>query len=442
MKRDDHQLIQQVLDGDATPDMFEGFQQRLRAEPELMELYGQYAMLYHSLSEEFEGGENPGVAMEHSRSRFFGISPWIVLPAVAALFGLAIWLKPWAALETTEDVAVATFSVDAVWRIDGSTRNLGGATAVSRGGVLNLEQGRAAISLEPSVTAVIEGPAELEFLSEFSVKLSKGRGFFHRGGTGGGLTVETPKLTAVDSGTEFGIQVNSEMPDELQVIQGKVHLVSTGGKESFDLSAGEAARVPSVGSAVRFAADGKSFARSLGRFLTVVSGPFVREQWRVAFGNPSVTGTRIEGANFAAYLKLPQPEPAGEGSVLLATVDVGKAPGGDFHTDGWAGMSFFSGSKEIVFFGDSFGPKPTWSLDVKQRSPVILPEHPVTGPRKVTFRYEARTGDVSLHEGGLPLKSAFCRGKLPVGTKFDEIRIGASAGAAIAVNSLVIRVGS
>ena len=33
----------------------------------------------------------------------------------------------------------------------------------------------------------------------------------------------------------------------------------------------------------------------------------------------------------------------------------------------------------------------------------------------------------------------FCAGKLPPGTRFDEIRIGASAGAALAVNSLHIR---
>jgi hypothetical protein len=57
----------------------------------------------------------------------------------------------------------------------------------------------------------------------------------------------------------------------------------------------------------------------------------------------------------------------------------------------------------------------------------------------VTLRYDARSGEVTLHEGGLPLADPFCTGKVPPGTRFDEIRIGASAGAALAVNSLHIR---
>lgn len=70
-----------------------------------------------------------------------------------------------------------------------------------------------------------------------------------------------------------------------------------------------------------------------------------------------------------------------------------------------------------------------------------MPEEPVVGPRAVTLRYDPRTGHVSLHSGGLPLSPPFCEGKIPAGTRFDKIRIGASAGAALTVNSLVIRVG-
>jgi hypothetical protein len=70
-----------------------------------------------------------------------------------------------------------------------------------------------------------------------------------------------------------------------------------------------------------------------------------------------------------------------------------------------------------------------------------VPEKPVVGPRAVTLRYDPRTGSVSLHDGGVPLRPPFCEGRIPAGTRFDEIRIGASAGAALTVNSLVIRVG-
>ena len=109
-----------------------------------------------------------------------------------------------------------------------------------------------------------------------------------------------------------------------------------------------------------------------------------------------------------------------------------------FHTDGWAGMSFFSKGTELLFFGDAYGPERTWSLDVKQRIPVILPGNPVLGAGKVTLRYDCKTGAVSLHQGSVPLGPAFCSGKLPTGVSFDEIRLGASSSAALTVRSLVI----
>lgn len=440
MKRADHKLIQQVLDGDMTQEAFAGFQQRMRAEPELAKLYGEYALLEHTLHEEIEGGHFTGADGTVS-SRRFGWGWLLALAAVVVLTAAAIRYQPWAANHSADDVAVVTFSVDAVWQIDGSTRNLGGATGVAKDCRLSLLQGRAGISLEPSVTAVIEGPAELTFLSGSAVHLARGSACFHRGGNGTGLTVTTPRLTAVDSGTEFGIQVPADGTDELHVREGKVQVSSKDLKQTVLLAAGDAAKVSNNGTIERLPSDGRRFATGIGRFRPVLSGPFIKADWRLEYGTPSISETRIEGVNYAAFLRLPEPEPSNDCSVLLATLETGKTSGADFHTDGWAGMSFFSKGSEVIFFGDSFGTRPTWSLDVKQRIPVIHPEHPVTGPGTVTLRYDLHTGDVSLHEGGVPLKAPFCVGRLPAGTRFDEIRIGASSGAALTVNSLLIRTG-
>lgn len=51
------------------------------------------------------------------------------------------------------------------------------------------------------------------------------------------------------------------------------------------------------------------------------------------------------------------------------------------------------------------------SLDAKQKTQVIIPEPPVVGARKVTLRDDRTTGEASLHDGGLPLKAAFCEAK-------------------------------
>lgn len=440
MKRNDHHLVQRVLDGDVTREAFDGFQQRLRDDPEFARLYEGYALLHHTLSEEYEDAHFDGRAMVPAR-RHRSIPAVVAAAALLALAAVLLWLQPWLHGKGEDDIAVVTFSVDAVWQIDGTSRNIGGATGVGKGCGLHLRQGRAGISLEPSVTAVIEGPADVEFLSENSLYLANGRGFFQRGGNGDGLTVTTPRLTAVDSGTEFGIEVPPNGPDELHVAKGRVRIVPKSGSDAVMLAAGDAARIPSSGAIMRFPSDGRHFADSLGRFHTVVSGPFKKSDWRMEFGNPSLSDNRIDGANFSAFLRLPRPEPSGGNTILLATLDVGKPAAGEFHTDGWAGMSFFSNGREVLFFGDSYGSKSTWSLDVKQHIPVILPEHPVAGPKVVTLRYDMRSGTVSLHEGGAPLKAPFCEGKLPAGIRFDEIRLGASAGAALAVSSLNIRSG-
>jgi hypothetical protein len=440
MKRADHHLVQQVMDGEVTREVFDEFQQRLREEPGLVELYEGYALLHHTLSEEFEGAAPVDPVALESRGGIFRLSVFVV-PLLALLAALAWWLLPWSRYEPVPDVAVVTLSVDAVWHIEGGSRNLGGATGVARGCRLRLNQGRASIALQPAVTAVIEGPAELVFLSPDEIFLSRGRGNFHRGGTGGRLTVSTPRLTAEDSGTRFGVEVIPDGPDELHVEEGRIRVTAKGWNESALLAAGDAARVATSGPIQRFASEGKKFASSLGRFRTVTVPPFDHGDWRLDYGSPSVLKKRVAGTNYSMFLRLPEPEPGEEDTVLLATLEVGKPLVGEFHTDGWAGMSFFSGATESLFLGDSFGTMGTWSLDVKRNTPLIMPAEPLIGPRTVTLRYDPRTGQVSLHDGGLPLRPPFCEGEIPAGTRFDGIRIGASAGAALTVNSLVIRVG-
>ncbi len=442
MKRADHHLVQQVLDGNISKDAFAAFQQRLRDEPEFSRLYDNYALLNHTLCEEFEGrhaaGEHDLVpARSDSRSRLL-----LVIATVLALMTAVLWVAYcYNPNDEVADVAALSFSVDAVWRIDGASHHLGAATGVTRGATLHLSAGRAAITLEPSVSALIEGPAEVVFLTRNALQLDRGRGWFHRSATAGRLTVVTPDFTTLDSGIGFGIEVSPDNPDELHAVEGDVSLVAKIGNDHLTINEGTAARILGTRPPGRIPLDGPRFATGLDRFHPLVAGAFDKAQWRVEYGNPSFSAHRIEGVNYSAYLGLPGPQPVSDRGVLLATLDVGKPAEGEFHTDGWAGMSFFSRGVELLFFGDSYGAKPTWSLDVKQHIPVILPEHPVADLRKVTLRYDLRSGAVSLHEGGVPLKSAFCAGKLPPGTRFDEIRLGASAGAALTVNALEIRVG-
>lgn len=439
MKRTDHQLIQQVLDGSISQQAFAGFQQRLRMEPELTKLYGEYALLHHSLCEEFEGRQIVGNPVAASRRTFpvrialFAVAAAVVLLAALFYRKSSFGVKP--------ATAALQFSADAVWTIDGLSREGTGSSGLAQGSTLQLIHGQASISPGPAASAVIEGPSTLTFVASDSLHLAEGRGRFRMEKPGGKLEVTTPSMSVVDLGTEFGIETRRDRPDELHVISGKAKMRLNGKSEGMILSEGEAGRVADANGIERFAADGNRFPKGLNPFESAVAGPFVKADWRADYGNPSVSGNQIEGINYSAFLRLPRPEPEGSHSVLMATLEVTSPSSGEFHTDGWAGMSFFTKGTEVLFFGDSFGPERTWSLDVKQRIPVILPGNLVVGPRTVTLRYDRKSGEVSLHEGHLPLGPAFCSGKLPQGTVFDEIRIGASSSAALAIRSLTIRVG-
>jgi hypothetical protein len=288
---------------------------------------------------------------------------------------------------------------------------------------------------------MIEGPSTLTFVSTQSLHLAEGRGRVRLEGSGGHLEVTTPSMSAADLGTEFGIETHRDGPDELHVLEGKVSMRLNGKNERHVLVAGQAGRVAGTDGIERFAADESRFRKDLGQFQTLMTAPFMKADWRIDHGTPSITGDRIDGVNYSIFRRFSQPEPGGENSVLLATLEAKPPASGSFHTDGWAGMSFFSKGVEVLFFGDAFGPERTWALDVKQRIPIILPGNLVVGAKTVTLRYDQKSGEVSLHEGRLPLGPAFCSSKLPPGTAFDEIRIGASSSAALAVGSLTLRVG-
>jgi hypothetical protein len=440
MKRTDHQIVQEVLDGSISKEAFDGFQARLRGEPELIKLYGEYATLHHSLCEEFEDQmiiDPPVVRSQWTLSiKIFGV-------AAAALIALLLVIR-WnsRAVESPAALSVnARFSVDAVWRVDGISRRQGDIVGIANSATLNLDQGQVHIMLGNAGSALIEGPAMLTVVSEDALYLASGRGRFRLEKPEGRLVVNTPSISATDLGTEFGIDVRKDLPDELHVIDGKVEMRVNGKAKGEVLSTGEAGRVSAAGEIERFSAEEGRFLKKLSGFKSIMTGRFVKSQWRPDYGSPSISDDRIDGKNYSVFLRLPEPGPTAENPVLMATLKVGRPLEGEFHTDGWAGMSFYSQGSEVLFFGDSFGPERTWSMDVKQRIPVVLPANKIVGPRTVTLRYDRLNGSVALHEGETPLGKAFCSGKIPPGLEFDEIRLGASSGAALNVGALTIRIG-
>jgi len=457
--KNDHQLIQQVLDGSISHEGFQSFQLRLRREPELVVLYRQYALLHHALCEEFESMRLVKKPTSQVRRGLVAVAAGLGIAAVIFLLASLVLKSPTrrpqvAAIPT----ATVTFSEDAVWGIEGEQHASGLTAQLSQGAFIRLQHGQARLVLESGAVAVIDGNAELEFLSDEKLRLGHGRGRFRVDTPGVKFAVSTTSVTVVDMGTEFGIVSHPGYPDEVHVFEGFVELQVPSGNEHPVLAAGSAARVSASGSIERIPIAMARFPQSAPRFVKILEDRFDAPTavaislnqrnprqglgtWRVTHGQPMIQGGRLEGGDFQAFVKLPEKSLSTNSPILLATMETIEPLHGKFHTDGWAGMSFYRDGQELLFFGDAYGPEQTWSIDVKQGLPVVLPKSPVIGPHTVTLCYNRNTGAASLHEGSLPLGPSFCVGKLPSGLDFDEIRIGASAEAAIALRSLTVRTG-
>ena len=462
MIKNDHDLIQQVLDGSIGHEGFKAFQMRLRREPGLVALYRQYALLHHTLCEEFEGR----LVVRQPLKVVSIWTPPVVASFAAAvvtlLMGLLLLLRPQPPTKPQGMVrspsATVTFSEDAEWSIRGEQHAVGQVVTLSSGAIIRLQQGQARLTLATGATAVIDGNAVLEFVGNEALRLGHGRGRFRLAAPGKKLEVATATMTAVDLGTEFGLLSLPGRPDELHVFEGRVQLRLPLTAESPVLKAGEAVRVMensrlegiSLGMP-RLPQATPQFDKILeDRFDSAVGPATGLDQrkprrgqgiWKVSQGSPVIVAGRLEGEDFEAFFKLPKKCLSKARPILLATLETTEALHERSHTPGWAGMSFYRNGTELLFFGDGLGNESTWSINVRRNHPIALPEVPVTGPRTVTLCYNRNTGAASLHMGALPLGPAFVSGKLPKGIEFDEIRIGASKEAALALRSLTVRTG-
>lgn len=439
MNKRDHHLIQRVLDGTVSIPEFNAFQQRLRIEPSLAKHYGEYAVLHHTLHEEYEGAATSSAAVVYSHRQSSRGLQWLAAAAAIALISWGVITQVKSQAPVDGPFGYISFSMDSLRKIDGVASPAHGPVMLRVGNTLQLDQGQATLSIGPSTRAFLEGPATLTVVSEQEIHLGKGRCRFLMGKQATKILVTSPLISAEHIGTEFGVQANENGADQLHVFDGKVRMQLTSNQQVAELAAGDASQVLSTGEVTRMPSDPIRFSHTATEFRTIMEGPFLRSNWRFPYGTAMISENVFEGENFSAFIKLSLPQSGELGFVLLATLETSQPSAGTFHTDGWSGMSFFHQGAEVLFFGDCFGASKTWALDVKQRSPVIIPETPVAGPRTVTLCYQSRTGRVSLHQGGFPLGEPFCVGSLPIGTPFDEVRLGASSGAALAARSLVIR---
>jgi len=169
-------------------------------------------------------------------------------PAVNVV-GIAPAVTPTVPAATTEDailpppvpIATVELAANPVW---GTTDLPPHDANFVAGQSLSLKSGDVQLLFHRGGRLVVEGPAELEFVSDAKISLHRGK--IVATIPGGGLVVVCPMGLVTDLGTEFGLAVDSNGGTEVAVFQGRVSAslsstATTQGTKELLLKVGQAA---------------------------------------------------------------------------------------------------------------------------------------------------------------------------------------------------------
>lgn len=448
MRLSDHQLVMAAFEGTLGETAFLDLQRRLGEEPELLALYRQHALLHHSLCEEFEGRSQEGAAPPAPGRAPRWITGILTVVIIAAL-SFAGW-KWFSSGKSSRLMAGCDFSADASANLDG--RPAVDGSGFAPGSRLTVDRGWVRLNLPWKSVVVVQAPASIVYEADKVLRLESGRARFLCPAEAPGLTVKSPSLVATAQTADFGVLAKPGGSDEAHVFDGELGLKALVGTATATLKTKEAASVDSSGAIQRIEPREPDFASltpelrlmledhfDSGTFETGRRPAFGASHWRLEKGAPKIVGDHLESGEFEAYFYLPTDALSPSRPVLLVTVETVDVPGAPFHTPEWSGFSLYQEGFEVCFFGDSFGPEESWSLDVKRSLVPLKPSAFVAGPRVMTLRYDRRDGAVELYEGPEPGEQPLIRSKLLPGLNFDQIRIGAGPGAALGVKSVIVK---
>ena len=253
MNEEIEKLIFRAIDGAISPSEFNRLQDVLEVNEDARVFYFQMLSLDQSVSEiaesagdevvdrpevnwnSFKGVEGEaGLSLRGRLLTYMSIAASAVVLTTLAFYFTRSWSEPEmvqvreveAAPLTSEKNGVA----EVVQRIDCVLENEKWSTASSSfesGQSIALLEGVVVIEFRKGARVTLEGPANLEFLSDNSGFLQSGKLTAVVPDTALGFEILTPSSRLIDHGTEFGVSVNSNGDTETHVFKGEVELVTS-----------------------------------------------------------------------------------------------------------------------------------------------------------------------------------------------------------------------
>jgi len=115
-------------------------------------------------------------------------------------------------------------SVDANYSVVNSEADFRDVKSLQVGDKVILNQGLVRLTFPSGVEAIVEGPSELELISDLSLRMNQGQAWFRVPEEGHGFTVDTDRVRVIDLGTEFGVWLDGSQNLQVHVAKGKVRV--------------------------------------------------------------------------------------------------------------------------------------------------------------------------------------------------------------------------
>lgn len=203
----------------------------------------------------------------------------VLSAAALILLLLYVQLNP---LISSPIVGLLTETVDARWHHSSISAQAGQDI---RAGRMELQWGLARVRFDSGADVVIEGPAQVEFLTAKSMKLHEGKVYARVGQEAAGFAVFTPAGKVLDIGTEFGVYVKPTGVSQVQVYQGEVCLYPDNASHFVRMFSGDAASFQSGGQLQNIAFQSMNFVRHEEMEARVKSGQDSYYRWKAAVIN-------------------------------------------------------------------------------------------------------------------------------------------------------------
>ena len=205
-------LIQDLEDGEITPEDRELLMEMLRGDEDARELYLKHmklaALLRQTAETRGELGTIP-VSQEMleraKRKSAWSAVAWGIAAVLLVALGLTLF-QVRLDFGAGNPKVVMTGSQDARYEIKRADDDRPeGDASLRSGDRVYLERGLLRLEFPSKVEAVIEGPSELEMVSGSEIRMDGGMGWFRVPESGKGFAVETERAKVIDLGTEFGL---------------------------------------------------------------------------------------------------------------------------------------------------------------------------------------------------------------------------------------------